>query len=218
MQALIAQHLDALERIVKDSLKGNAAAFEGNAFYEHHTFKRHPALLHKQVQLFAMGGQIKNKCLEIGFNASHSMLLFLLGRRAVHGETPVDCYIFDINEHAYTMPCFEYLKSAFPEASFKFFKGDSTVELPAFIAGNGSVAGTFDLVHVDGGHFEHCIRSDFECAEKLVAKGGHIIVDDTNHPVINRVVDIALQVSSNYKEVAMYDSLPMYPHRILQRI
>lgn len=66
MQAPIALHLDAIENIVKDSLKGNANAFEGNAFYEHHTFTRHPALLHKQVQLFAMGGQITNTFIEVG--------------------------------------------------------------------------------------------------------------------------------------------------------
>jgi hypothetical protein len=143
------------------------------------------------------------------------MLLFLLGRRAVHGKSPVDCYIFDINEHAYTVPCLEYLKTAFPEANFKFFKGDSTVELPAFIAGNPGLR--VDLVHVDGGHFEHCIRSDFGCAERLVRSGGNIIVDDTNDPVINRFVEIALHVTGGYKEVAMYESLPMYPHRILQR-
>lgn len=212
-------HLQALEEIIRSELDHDPSTFEGNAFYRHQTFDLANELIPKQIQLFALGGQAPNKLCEIGVNAAHSALLFLLGRRA-HGlsDKPVSLYLFDINEHVYTEPAVGYLRREFPEANIKFFEGDSTAELPTFVSCRAKEVGTFDLVHVDGGHEEPCIKSDLGCAQKLVRPGGFIIIDDTDDPIIDGYVSAALNTAGRYKEVVLYKELPMYPHRILQRI
>jgi len=216
---IVQTHLDALEDIVRSKLQDDPSTFEGNAFYRDQSFQQVAELIPKQVQLFTMGSKATSKLCEVGVNAGHSLLLFLLGRRA-HGlgQTPIHCYLFDINEHPYTEPAIEYLRREFPEANIKFFEGDSTAEMPTFVACRQKELATFDVVHVDGGHSEPCIKSDLACAQKLVRPGGHIIVDDTNDPVINSYVDAALNTVGRYREVAPYKELPMYPHRVLQRL
>jgi len=215
----IDKHLQALEKIIMKALNNNPSTFEGNAFYRHNSFEQVYELIPKQVQLFSLGGQAAKKLCEIGVNAGHSLLLFLLGRRALGlADKPVDCYLFDINEHPYTEPAIAYLREQFPEANIKFFEGDSTVELPTFLACRGKeLGGTFDIVHVDGGHSEQCMKSDMACAQKLVRPGGYVIVDDTNDPMIDGYVEAALHSTGRYKEIQPYAQLPMYPHRILQK-
>lgn len=218
----VQEHLQALDEIIRRELNDDPSTFEGNAFYMDKTFDLMNELIPKQIQLFALGGHAASRICEIGFNAGHSMLLFLLGRRilgAGGGSTPkpIDCYIFDINEHVYTEPALAYLRKAFPEATFRLFEGDSIEEVQTFVTCHKKEHGSFDLVHIDGGHEEPCIQSDLACSHKLVRPNGYIIVDDTDDEVINRYVEGALR-GRHYEEVSFYDSLPMYPHRILKRI
>jgi cephalosporin hydroxylase len=217
---IVQGHLQALDELVRRELDGDPSTFEGNAFYRDQSFELMNELIPKQVSLFALGAEAPGRICEIGFNAGHSLLLFLLGRRAFgHAGKPVECFVFDINEHVYTEPALAYLRGAFPEATIKFFEGDSIEEATTFVTCRQKDLGTFDLVHVDGGHEEACARSDMACAQKLVRAGGHIIVDDTNDPAIDGVVEAALRGSSRYTEVGLYKGggLPMYPHRVLQK-
>ena len=74
---------------------------------------------------------------------------------------------------------------------------------------------TYDLVHVDGGHSEFCATSDMKYVDLLLKPGGIMIVDDTDAPQINRLVDIYLE-SGKYVEVDVLKTFG-YPHRIIRK-
>lgn len=204
----ITPYLKDLQQIVQDSKE----ELEGNCFYIHRTLIPFPELITKQANLFWCGKQVKTRICEIGFNAGHSALLLLAG---VPKTQNVQFTIFDINEHKYTTPCFNYLKTKFQNINFDFICGDSTIELPKFLTAN-DVKYTFDVVHVDGGHTEYCIRNDLANADKLVRNEGYIIVDDTQDVTINKYVDDLLS-TENYHEVYLCKTAG-YKHRILQKV
>jgi len=185
---------------------------EGNCFYHHNTLSLYPELYSKQVNLVWCGKHAKTHICEIGFNAGHSTMLMLLGRDA----TPLDFTIFDIGHHAYTRPCLEYIKKEFGHVKFEYIEGDSTQTMKSWISAHPDSVGIYDVVHVDGGHSEHCIRNDMINADKLVRAGGIIIVDDTNSETINKYVNLYIQIG-NYQEVQLLPSVG-YPHRVICKI
>ena len=164
------------------------------------------------MNLYWSGKQVKNhRICEIGFNAGHSMLLFLIGNPEIKQVS-----IFDLNCHKYTAPCCEYIYSKFPHVKIDFYIGDSKNTLPNFITKFPENVESFDLVHIDGGHSEDCITNDLLYGEKLVCVNGLLIIDDTNVDYINVKVDNLVN-SGKYIEM---DILPtsIYKHRILKRI
>jgi len=201
-------YLDDIKKIVLDS----KSLLEGNSFYMHASLNLYPDLYSKQLNLFWCGKQAVTKICEIGFNAGHSCMLMILGRE----KTPLDFTIFDIGHHNYTKPCVTYLQSYFPHINLNYIKGDSTVIMPIWIDANKDQVGVYDVVHVDGGHSEHCITNDMKNADLLAKKGGIVIVDDTNVPYINALVDVYIG-SGRYREMDVLKTKG-YPHRILQKI
>jgi cephalosporin hydroxylase len=187
-------------------------ALEGNCFYYHQSYNRFSELLNKQTNLFWAGTASTLRICEIGFNAGHSSLLFCLGSLGVS----LDYTIFDINEHTYTRPCFEYIQTSFPEKSFEFIEGDSTVEIPKWIDRHPELLEQYDLVHIDGGHSEHCIRNDLINSLKLLSVNGLVIIDDTNIEYINSYVNNVLS-TGKFEEVSILPTVG-YQHRILKRI
>ena len=185
---------------------------EGNSFYTHNTLHFYNDLYTKQVNLFWCGKQAKTRICEIGFNAGHSTLLMLLGR----DRTPLDFTIFDIGHHRYLKPCLDYIKKTFEHVLFEYIEGDSIITMPKWIEKNKKYIGTYDVVHVDGGHSEECIKNDMKNADMLVKVGGLVIVDDTNNEVINSYVNQYIS-SGNYIEVNILLT-EGYPHRVLQKI
>jgi len=168
------KHIRALHNIILTS----GEILEGNCFYYHQTLQLSPELQSKQRNLLKSSIN-KQEIMEIGFNAGHSLLLFLL-------NAPTAKYtVFDICEHSYVKPCFEYLKTAFPDAKLTLIAGDSTITVPNYIKENPNAL--FDLVHVDGGHLETVARSDMAAAIQLCATNGIIILDDTQDPVLASV-------------------------------
>jgi hypothetical protein len=200
--------LNDLKSLIIDS-KVN---LEGNSFYYHSTINIFPELYAKQLNLYWCGTQAVTKMCEIGFNAGHSSMLMLLGR----DKTPLDFTIFDIGHHAYTNPCLNYIKGQFPHINFEYIEGDSTVTMPKWIDDNNLKLGLYDVVHVDGGHSEHCISNDIKNADILVKSGGIVIIDDTNMNHINKYVDLYLS-GGKYREVDINKTVG-YPHRIIQKI
>jgi cephalosporin hydroxylase len=200
--------LDALKRIIVST----GEPLEGNSFYAHQTLQLYPALFTKQVNLFWCGQEAKTRLCEIGFNAGHSALLFLIGRQA----TPLDMTIFDIGQHLYVKPCLSHLQSRFPLARVEYVEGDSTATMPAWIERNAAAVGSYDVVHVDGGHSEHCVTNDMKNADRLVRPGGLVIIDDTNHPPINLCADSYI-ASGLYTEVEVLKT-DGYPHRVLRKV
>jgi hypothetical protein len=201
-------YLNDLKNIV---LKSNAGYLEGNCFYYHTTLIEFPELYTKQLNLFWCGKQAVNNICEIGFNAGHSAMLMLLGK----DNKPLNFTIFDIGHHPYTRPSIEYMKSKFTHVDFEYIEGDSTVTMPQWINTTKSF-NIYDVVHVDGGHSEHCISNDMKNADILVKKDGIVIVDDTNLPIINSYVKLYLD-SGNYIELNLCNTIG-YPHRVLKKI
>jgi hypothetical protein len=199
--------LDGLKQIVIDS----NAVFEGNSFYLHATLNLYSELYTKQLNLFWCGKQAATRICEIGFNAGHSTMLMLLGR----DTSALDFTVFDIGHYSYTKPSLEYIKSQFQHVNFEYIEGDSTITMPAWINENKQLIWSYDVVHVDGGHSEHCILNDMKNADLLVKVGGIVIVDDTNAGHINNYVNLYLS-SGKYREVDVLTTYG-YPHRIIQK-
>ena len=96
------RHINQLLRIVTSTLKNDAAKFEGNYFYTHQTFNK-SLDINKQINLMSLAKiETHKNILEIGFNAGHSTLLFLLS----HPTSKIYC--FDTCQHPYTKLCFDY--------------------------------------------------------------------------------------------------------------
>jgi predicted O-methyltransferase YrrM len=201
-------HLNELAKVISSSGK----QLEGNAFYKHNTLELYDVLVPKQMNLMWAGSTVKTRICEIGFNAGHSALLFLLTNQ----ETPIDFTVFDIGQHAYTEPCLTYMRNAFPNVTFEYIKGDSIVKVPQWTMNNSQYMQSYDLVHVDGGHSEMCVKNDLKNATKLVAPGGLLVVDDTNYDYINRYVDTYISLG-DFEEVFVFPTSG-YPHRILRKV
>jgi hypothetical protein len=200
--------LKDIVQIVTDS----GTALEGNAFYHSGSFYIYPELYTKQLNLFWCGKQAVTRICEIGFNAGHSSMLLVLGRE----KTPIDFTVFDIGHHAYTKPCVNYIQSKFPHVCFEYIEGDSIVTVPKWIEKNKSLIGSYDVVHVDGGHSDECIVNDIKNADILVKTNGIIIVDDTHHENINSFLNLFLSFG-DYKELKVLETTG-YQHRIIQKI
>lgn len=202
-------------RIILDNLKSlvikSGASLEGNSFYFHQTLQEFPELYTKQLNLFWCGKQATKRMCEIGFNAGHSTMLLLLGRK-----TPLEFTIFDIGHHPYTKPCLEYIGSKYTNVRFEYIEGDSTKTMSKWIRDHKDYLESYDVVHVDGGHSELCIFNDMKNADILVKVGGILIIDDTNIDYINKYVDLYVS-SGNYREIDMLKTVG-YPHRILEKI
>lgn len=167
------RHVSNIERIVcsTDEL------MEGNCMYLHQTFNRDPNMIPKQRNLVKA---VKNKktILEIGFNAGHSALIFLLS------NPNATMMIFDLGEHSYSKLCFEYLDKEFPNR-LEIIWGDSTIQLPLYITQHNQQK--FDLIHIDGGHSDYVCRSDILYARLLAHPETWMILDDISLPPIFKI-------------------------------
>jgi predicted O-methyltransferase YrrM len=123
----------------------------------------------------------KSKICEIGVNAGHSLLLM------VSVNPTAEYLIFDLGGHAYTRPCVEYIKNAYPSTMITEVYGDSNVTLKNYIESNE--LHTFDLIHIDGGHETETVENDFTCTQELLTKGGVVVFDDYNYYNIKEVIN-----------------------------
>jgi len=197
---------------LKQIILNSGGCLEGNMFYKHKSMIIEPKFYPKQLNMFWTGKSIPStKICEIGFNAGHSTMLLLLGKE----KTPLDFTIFDIGHHAYTKPCLEYIKNTFTNVNFTYVEGDSTITIPNWISENPWVRGGYDIVHVDGGHNEHCIMNDMKNAHVLVKPNGFIVIDDTNFHKINKYVNGYIDYG-NYKEIDIVKTEGRL-HRIIQK-
>lgn len=158
--------------------KSGEPFMEGNCFYEHMTNgKRINQLFTKQYNLYNAGISAQN-ILEIGFNAGHSCLLFL----AANPTSKIT--VFDICEHKYTKPCFEYLQTLYP-GRLTLIEGDSTVQVPKYLATNSDAK--YDLIHVDGAHDPVIADKDFKNIYPVATN--KIIWDDTQDEKLRSLLD-----------------------------
>lgn len=179
------------------------ALLEGNCFYQHMTTgKRIPELFSKQMNLYNAAKDAKN-IMEIGFNAGHSSLLFLMA------NNDSKLTIFDICEHAYTKPCVQYLSSLFP-GRITFIEGDSTVTVPKYFEENPDK--TFDLIHIDGAHDVKIADTDFKNCYPMASN--IIIWDDTQDENLRGLLDS--YISQNLVTEMDIQETFIYKHAIVK--
>jgi predicted O-methyltransferase YrrM len=192
-------HINSLDAIVK----AIGETLEGNCMYFHQSdFQTSPAFLNKQLNLVTLAKQ-SSRILEIGFNAGHSALLLLM-------TAPPNTVFrfFDIAEHSYVKPCYEYLKSAFPERDMELIVGDSKVTLPAWFQEHPE---PFDLIHVDGGHDYECVKADVHSAFLLSKKGTILLMDDMDNVHVQGFVETMLRDNIVAPVEGMLETT-VYPH------
>jgi predicted O-methyltransferase YrrM len=199
------EHWESLEAIVR----ATGEDLEGNCVYENKTLQRNP-LLDSKRRNYARAAAGTRRICEIGFNAGHSALEFLK-------VSPTSTYVFfDLCEHAYTQPCADYLQAVY-QTPMTFVFGDSRVTLPRWIQANPAALGTFDLVHVDGGHTKECATSDLLCAYLLTRVGGIILVDDINSKKIMPAVN-AWMAQGVLQIDPTFEATSLYPHAVLRKV
>jgi hypothetical protein len=193
-------HKEKFEQL-ENICKSTGEKVEGNCFTEHLNIdNKISSLIYKQCNHFSLGS-ISNNIMEIGFNAGHSSLLYLLS------NSNSKLTIFDICEHKYTIKCFEYLCSIFPNR-LRIYKGDSTKTIPEFFQNNPTEK--FDLIHIDGCHTFDIAKKDFYNSIKLASD--IIIWDDTQISYLNNMFDYFIQQGLVY-EISLYNTY-IYKHRI----
>ena len=150
-------------------------------------------------------GSISNNILEIGFNGGHSNVIFLLA------NPKAQIVNFDLCNHDYSKPCFEYLKSKY---NVHLVKGDSTVEIPKY-----KTDINFDLIHIDGGHGEECATKDLINCKELATPETLLVFDDSNFEVIENV--LSNFVNKKFIKEIEYSKLDLVqtpPHRIFKYV
>jgi hypothetical protein len=120
----------------------------------------------------------KKKIIEIGVNACHSLLLMLL----INPEA--EYLLFDLNNHKYTEPAFNYIKSQFPNTKINIIFGDSTKTIHKFIFENQTELHSYDLIHIDGGHTIDIFPHDYNNSKQLIVENGVVVFDDYNYEEI----------------------------------
>ena len=168
---------------LKEIVERTGEPCEGNCFWKHCSTEYLEELTSKRINLFNFGSKSKH-IMEIGFNAGHSCLLFLLS------NPTSKIVLFDINQHEYTKPCFEYLNNEFPNR-MTFIAGDSIETVPKFAQEYPYLK--FDLIHIDGGHYLDIVEQDLKNA-RLVAGNNHVIISDDDqipriHELHRKLVD-----------------------------
>jgi predicted O-methyltransferase YrrM len=119
------------------------------------------------------------RILEVGFNAGHSALLGLISNPSLR-YTAVD-----LGQHAYTKPCFDYLKSIFGDR-IDLILGNSLEVLPKLPV---LVHNDFDLWHIDGGHSYDVAEADLCNVLNMAKPGQTILFDDTSAWYLRGMID-----------------------------
>ena len=171
----IIEDVNNLNHIIEQS----GEKLEGNCFYFNNSFRTSWFFLYKRINYINVIKQHNiKKMIEIGLNGGHSASVFL-------SVLPEDGSItfFDLVEHNYVKPCYTYLKNKYPQVS-GLIEGDSTKTLLNWMTEHMSDVGTYDCVHVDGGHSQEVSSSDMNLAHYLLKPGGIMILDDTQYEYI----------------------------------
>lgn len=202
---VITDHEYILKRLEEICIEAvGSPVVEGNCFCEHRNIRnRLEELIPKQMNLFSLGINASN-LLEIGFNAGHSALLFLLA----NNHSKLVC--FDICEHPYTIKCYEYLKTIFGNR-LELIQGDSTITIPEYRTQNPDAM--FDVFHLDGSHDLRIANLDFENGYDIVKDV--IIFDDTDDEGLNKLLN-------GFIDAGRVDEVPLrkttkYEYRIVRK-
>ena len=126
----------------------------------------------------------KKKICEIGINAGHSLLIMLDKNPTAHYQ------LFDLVFHTYTQPCLDYIKNQYPNTKIDIVYGDSKQTIKTHIFQNREELESYDLIHIDGGHDDLELSSDFYMSSLISSKECILIMDDYNFPNIKNFIDV----------------------------
>jgi predicted O-methyltransferase YrrM len=192
---------------LKKLIEKTGEPLEGNCMYHHLSFDQWDVLLNKRINYQRAAEEKKFIC-EIGFNAGHSVLAMLLANP--HAQY----VLFDLGAHAYTRPCFEYLKRLFPHTLIDIFWGDSRKTLAEYHKNNPAIV--FDLIHIDGGHTSEVYSVDWKNSLEATSSGSLLIFDDTDNKKISAFIDTEIK-KGVVSEVEGFLKTAGYEHRILEK-
>ncbi len=196
--SLYRNHLEGLKQIIINSQE----LLEGNCTYLHNSnLTEHEGLTTKKFNLLKISQNTKT-ILEIGFNAGHSCLLFLLS------NTYSKITLLDLNDHSYTQPCFEYLNKHFPNRLFIIY-GDSNETAK-------QLQESFDLIHIDGGHSYQIAKNDINNCKKLSNPSTLIILDDIDFEDLSRLFNELLNTRIIKQVSGLFLPTTIYPHILFQ--
>ncbi len=204
LESEIDMHADNLTEIASKS----GDLLEGNCFTIHQTTTRNEDLRSKRVNLLELARH-GPKILEVGFNAGHSALLFLMGC-----SPDAEITFLDLGAHEYVVPCYEYLQSKFPAAKL-LMRSNSLHYLPHIVLKDG-LHDIYDIIHMDGGHDEACVMNDMILLYILLKKGGYMCIDDAE--------GFILEQTNRFCQLGLFENvegvLPTkgYPHKIVRKV
>jgi predicted O-methyltransferase YrrM len=184
------KHFDNISKIVKR----HTCFAEGNIITDGYSYEINKDYTEKRYNLFSLAKKAQN-IMEIGFNAGHSALIYLLANDTSKIQ------FFDLKYHDYAQPCFEYLDKEFP-GRMSIVWGDSKETIPKFTTDI-----KYDLVHIDGGHTVEGALLDILNCKTLTNTDSIVIFDDTD---LSRLYTLSrnLFAIGFIKEV----KLPYYTH------
>jgi hypothetical protein len=183
---------DSMITALSEIIKSSGELLEGNVFYEHHSsdFTVNSAFHHKRLNLFYYG-KLAVDILEIGFNAGHSALLYLLA------NTYSKIHFFDLGEHQYSRLCFDYLNETFP-GRLSVTWGDSTVTIPRH------PKQLFDFIHIDGGHTRFIAESDVHNCRTLANSQTLVMIDDYDGNILHTFCNQLIKYRKIKKHELLY--------------
>jgi len=192
---------------VDNIIRKTGDKLEGNCLYQHNRdFKYAMYKDNLRENLYTLCKKSKN-ILEIGFNAGHSVLLYLYANPKISIRT------FDICNHSYSELCANYIRSM-PVVDMILFKGDSQVTLPEY---NENVL--FDLIHIDGGHGVDIAKADLINCKRFSNKNTLLIFDDAQDKqlsiLLQQHIDCNLIKEVNYQELGLHK---IQNHRVFNYI
>jgi len=193
---------------INNIIKKHTKKVEGNCLYKHQSnfiqFEeghRYDNKLILRNNFFNIVKDAKN-ILEIGLNGGHSMAIFLLS------NPKLEVLSFDICQHNYVKDIANYYKNKY---NFNFVEGDSLITVKEY---NNDKK--YDIIHIDGGHYEECVINDLINCKKFAHKDTLMIFDDTNARHISQIIN--KYCKNNFiKEIDYSDNLKKcFFHRIFK--
>lgn len=116
-------------------------------------------------------------------NACHSLLLMLII------NPTAEYLLFDLGNHKYTLPTFNYIKEQFPDTKINIIFGNSIETISKYIRDSPNDINSYDLIHLDGGHTEDVFSQDYFNSKKLISNKGIVIFDDYDMGDIKNFID-----------------------------
>ncbi len=177
----VEEYKDDLIELIK-IIRQIGAPLEGSIFFNNLETDLRPDNLSSvflvKRRMLALTARANQKILEIGFNAGFSALLMLTA------NPELKLVSADICMHAYTLPCFDYLKMRFGDR-IDFISGNSLESMPVAL----SFDNDFDVYIIDGGHGITVAEADLANIIAKARPDSLILFDDSDWPALRAMLD-----------------------------